>query len=50
MLGDGKVSVKIKTPVKLKLKNKSYNISKESAEIPSHVAVYLICKGLAEAI
>jgi DNA primase small subunit len=50
MLGDGKVSVKIKTPVKLKLKNKSYNISKESAELPSHVAVYLICKGLAEAI
>jgi DNA primase small subunit len=50
ILGDGKVNVKIKTPVKLKLKSKSYNISKESAELPSHVAVYLICKGLAEAI
>lgn len=49
MLGDGKVSVKLKTPVKLKLKNKSFNISKESAELPAYAAVYLICKGLAEA-
>jgi hypothetical protein len=44
------VGIKVKAPVKLKLKNKSFNISKESAELPSHAAVYLICKGLAEAI
>jgi len=49
LLGDGKVSVRLKTPAKLKLKNKSFNISKESAELPAYAAVYLICKGLAEA-
>jgi DNA primase small subunit len=50
LLGDSKVSIKVKAPVKLKLKNKSFNISKESAELPAYAAVYLICKGLAEAI
>jgi DNA primase small subunit len=50
MLGDSKVAVKVRTPVKLKLKNKSFNISKESAELPAYTAVYLICKGLAEVI
>ena len=49
LLGDGKVAVKIKTQVKLKLKNKSFNISKESAELPAYAAVYLVCKGLAHA-
>jgi DNA primase small subunit len=49
LLGDSKASVRIKTPVKLKLKSKSFNISKESAELPAFAAVYLICKGLAEA-
>ena len=49
VLGDDRTIVKIKTPVKIKLKNKSFNIAKESAELPSYAAVYLICKGLAEA-
>ncbi|AFU58549.1 DNA primase, small subunit [Candidatus Nitrososphaera gargensis Ga9.2] len=49
LLGDGKLSVKVKTQVKLKLKNKSFNISKESAELPAYAAIYLICKRLAEA-
>jgi len=49
LLGDGKVSVRVKTPVKLKLKRNSFNISKESAEMPAYAAVYLMCKGLAEA-
>lgn len=49
MLGDSRVAIKLKTPVKLKLKNKAFNISKESAELPAYAAVYLICKGLAEA-
>ncbi|HEX2014160.1 MAG TPA: DNA primase small subunit domain-containing protein [Nitrososphaera sp.] len=48
MLGDNKVNVKVKIPVKLSLKRKSYSISKESAELPAHVAVYLACKNLAE--
>jgi DNA primase small subunit len=49
LLGDGNVSVKVKTPVKLKLKRNSFNISKESADLPAYAAVYLMCKGLAEA-
>ena len=49
LLSDGKVSVKVKTSVKLKLKRNSFNISKESAEMPAYAAVYLMCKGLAEA-
>jgi DNA primase small subunit len=49
LLGDGKVNVRVKTPVKLKLKRNSFNISKESAEMPAYAAVYLMCKGLAEA-
>ncbi|MEW6605268.1 MAG: DNA primase small subunit domain-containing protein, partial [Thermoproteota archaeon] len=48
-IGDSKVAVKVRTPVKLKLKGKAFNISKESAELPAYAAVYLICKGLAEA-
>jgi DNA primase small subunit len=49
LLGDGKVSVRVKTPVKLKLKRNSFNISKESADMPAYAAAYLMCKGLAEA-
>jgi DNA primase small subunit len=49
LLGASKVNVRVKTHVKLKLKGESFNISKESAELPAFAAVYLICKGLAEA-
>ncbi|MEO9294697.1 MAG: DNA primase small subunit domain-containing protein [Nitrososphaera sp.] len=49
VLGDNKVKVKVKAPVRLKLKGEPFNISKESAELPAFAAVYLICKGLAEA-
>jgi DNA primase small subunit len=49
MLDDTKVNVRLKALVKLKLRNKSFNISKEAAELPAYAAVYLICKGLAEA-
>jgi DNA primase small subunit len=50
LLGSTKVSVRVKTHIKLKLKSESFNISKESAELPAFAAIYLICKGLAEAI
>jgi DNA primase small subunit len=49
MISDAKVGIKVKTPVKLKLKNKAFNISKEFAELPAYAAIYLICKGLADA-
>jgi DNA primase small subunit len=50
VLGDINVGIRTKCPVKLRLKGKLFNISKESAEIPAFAAVYLICKGLAEPI
>jgi DNA primase small subunit len=49
LLGDSKVTVRVKTPVRLKLRNKQFNISNESAELPEYAAIYLICKGLAVA-
>jgi DNA primase small subunit len=48
VLGDTRIAVRLKCPVKLTLKGRSHNVSKESAELPAHAAVYLICKGLAE--
>jgi DNA primase small subunit len=49
LLGDKKISLKILAPVKVRLRRRSYNLSKECAELPVYAAVYLICKGLAEA-
>lgn len=49
LLGENRVMVRMKAPVKLKLKRESFNIAKETAELPAYAAVYLICKGLAEA-
>ena len=49
VLSETRVSVRLKCPVKFKLGGKSFNVSKESAELPAYAAVFLICKGLAEA-
>jgi DNA primase small subunit len=49
VLGTMDVKVKLKTHVKLKLKGKSFNLSKELEELPAYAAVYLVCKGLADA-
>jgi DNA primase small subunit len=49
LLGDSKVMVKMKAPMKLKLKRENFNIAKETAELPAYAAIYLICKGLADA-
>jgi DNA primase small subunit len=48
-LGDGLISIKTKTQVRLRLKKKTFNISEESAELPAYAAVYLMCKRLAQA-
>ena len=48
VLGEQKMSVKLKGPVKFNLKGKSFRLSKESAELPAYAAAYLICKKLAE--
>lgn len=49
LLGPSKVRVKLKAHVRLRLRGEHFNISKESAELPAFAAVYLICKGLADA-
>lgn len=49
VLGAGKVKVRLKTHVKFRLKGESFNLAKETAELPAYAAVYLICKGLADA-
>jgi DNA primase small subunit len=49
VLGDTRTIIRLKCPVRFKLGGKSFNISKESAEVPTYAAVFLICKGLAEA-
>ncbi|WP_337862058.1 DNA primase small subunit domain-containing protein [Nitrososphaera sp.] len=50
LLGSAKTKVKVKTHVKFRLKGEPFNISKETAELPAFAAVYLVCKGLAEAV
>jgi DNA primase small subunit len=48
VLGEQKISVKLKGPVKFNLKGNSFKLSKESAELPAYAAAYLVCKKLAE--
>lgn len=49
VLGDNNIPVRIKCPVKFRLKGKTFNASREVAELPTYAAVYLMCKGLAQA-
>ncbi len=49
LLGDGMISISVKVPVKVILRGKTFDLSIESSELPTYLAVYLICKGLAEA-
>lgn len=48
LLSDNMITVRLRCPVKFRLRGKTYNIAKESAELHAYAAVYLICKGLAE--
>jgi DNA primase small subunit len=49
LLNDKEVDVNVKVPVKLKLRDQSFNLKKQTARLPTFVAVYLICKRLAQA-
>jgi DNA primase small subunit len=49
LLTDKEVNVKVKVPMKLKLKGQSFNLKKQTARLPIYAAVYLICKRLAQA-
>ncbi|MDQ3868058.1 MAG: DNA primase [Thermoproteota archaeon] len=48
LLGENEVNVKVKAHVNLKLKGQSFKIKKQTERLPLYVAVYLICKGIAE--
>ena len=51
LLGDKEVPVETKASIKLKLKHQSFNIKKKiMTRLPLYAAVYLICKGLADAV
>ncbi|MEO9319283.1 MAG: DNA primase small subunit domain-containing protein [Nitrososphaera sp.] len=47
VIGDAKIGIQVRAPVKLKLKGMSFKLGKEKAEVPAFAACYLICKGLA---
>ncbi|HEV3433065.1 MAG TPA: DNA primase small subunit domain-containing protein [Nitrososphaera sp.] len=49
LLGDNIINIRLKSPVRFRIKKNIFNISKESAELPAYAAVYLMCKGLAVA-
>jgi DNA primase small subunit len=48
LLGENEVNVEAKAHVNLKLKGQSFKIKKQTERLPLYVAVYLICKGIAE--
>ena len=48
LLGEKEVNVEVKAHVNLKLKGQSFKIKKQTERLPLYVAVYLICKGIAE--
>jgi DNA primase small subunit len=49
-LTDREVNVNVKAPIKLKLKDQSFSLKKQTARLPAYAAIYLICKRLAQVI
>jgi DNA primase small subunit len=47
VLSDSQVYVNLKTKLKINLKNNTFRLDNALEKVPSYVAVYLICKGLA---
>jgi len=47
MLSDSEVYINLKTSLKINLKNNNFRLDNSLEKVPSYVAVYLICKGLA---
>jgi DNA primase small subunit len=47
MLSDSEVYINLKTKLKINLKNNNFKLDNTLEKVPSYVAVYLICKGLA---
>jgi DNA primase small subunit len=47
MLSDSEVYINLKTKLKINLKNNNFKLNNVLEKVPSYVAVYLVCKGLA---
>jgi hypothetical protein len=47
MLDDSEVFINLKTKLKINLKNNNFKLDNVLEKVPSYVAVYLVCKGLA---
>ena len=47
LLSDGELKVKMKTPVRIKLKDQAFKINESLTSLPAYAAIYLVCKRLA---
>lgn len=47
MLSESEVYINLKTKLKINLKNNNFKLDNVLEKVPSYVAVYLVCKGLA---
>ena len=47
LLSDSEVYINLKTKIKISMKNMNFKLNDTLERVPSYVAVYLICKGLA---
>ena len=47
MLSDSEVCIDLKTKLKINLKDNNFKLDNTLEKVPSYVAAYLICKGLA---
>jgi DNA primase small subunit len=47
LLSDGELKVKMKAPVRIKLKGQAFNINETLTSLPAYAAIYRVCKRLA---
>lgn len=47
LLSDGDIKVKMKAPVRMKLKGQAFKIDETLTSLPAYAAIYLVCKRLA---
>ncbi len=50
VFGDEAVPVQIIKPFRTEMKGESYNLAEGREELPAHIAIFLMCRGVAEAL
>ncbi len=50
LLNEKEVNIKLKTNLKLSLKGNNFKLNNSFERLPTYVATYLICKGLADIV